>query len=82
MRIEKLANEIRPGDQIWFGGQRRPSAVLEVAIQEGAEKLVVIKGENALWYLPYESGVVNVYEPDAPVTEDELVLEDPDGNPA
>jgi hypothetical protein len=82
MRIEIPAKDVRPDDQIWFSGDRRPGRVVSVTEQDGAEKLIVLHGESKIWYLNYERGVVNKYVEDEPVVdEDAPVFEDPDGNP-
>lgn len=82
MRKEVPAKDIRPGDTIWFSGDRKPGRVIFAEVQDGAEKLVVLTGETKIWYLPFETGQVYQYEEDEPVVEeDEAVYLDPDGNP-
>lgn len=83
MRIETVASEIVPGDMVWFGGARKPTVVTEVLVQDGVQKLAVLKNDSTMWYLPYDTGIVYKYEPDAPEPEveiEERVFLDPDGN--
>ena len=82
MRIEVKANEIRPGDMIWFSGDRKPSEVTSARVQEGAEKLVVLDATHMTWYLNYKTGNVFKFVPDdEPVDAEERVFLDPQGNP-
>lgn len=82
MRKQVPAKDIVPGDRIWFAGNRKPTTVEEVHIQEGAEKLVVLHSNTAIWYMKYESATVFKYEPD-PVIEETMEEQylDPEGNP-
>lgn len=84
MRLEVLAREVMPGDLIWFSNDRRPAEVVEASVQDGAERLVVLKSvNNQIWYMKHDTATVYRYEPDPPeVDPDAPVFEDPDGNPA
>jgi hypothetical protein len=81
MRLQVRASGIRPGEQIWFGGDRKPSRVIDAQVQEGAEKLIVLTSENGkIWYQKFDTAHVYQYVPDPVETMEEDYL-DPDGNP-
>lgn len=83
MRVQVNAKDLVPGDLIWFSGDRKPSEVTQVLVQEGAEKLVVVHSAVSMWYLRYDSGQVFKYVPDEVVEQEveEQVFLDPEGNP-